>query len=209
MVTANERLLDHLQRHRVHLDKYADSLGDRVVESLSDTEEELADLVVAAIVRVDGRSPSDPVVLRLLDRLDKKIEALRSAGFDAASATLQHELHELFTQESRFLERAFVDASPVVLPVALPPDSDKSAATMGGLLMLGVTAAEWTRRARAARGSRAPSPSRSRSATSANSSASSTGASGTGVTSIVARSVRPSSEPYSNPSVPKKSGCGV
>lgn len=113
--TANQKVLNNMVKHQTYLMRYAGSLRNAGINSLTNTENDLRALILRYAEDFEGLNPASKEAAALYKEMAQEIEQVRSAAWDEIKSNVPEEYLTFAALEQSATMRIIDDAFPVVL----------------------------------------------------------------------------------------------
>lgn len=121
MATVNERFSDALLRRQFQLILYGNGVTNDINALLDSTEARVRELLRSRLASIVARGyDTGPDTTSRLRLLQQAISDIRSKGFQQAQRLWSRQLQQVVREEAGFVDRAFMQISPVVVDTVLP-----------------------------------------------------------------------------------------
>lgn len=122
MKTSNQEILDSYIRHQIYILRYAGGLRNTAGSVLVKTENDLYDLILKYMAKVDGnRFLGDSNIKKLTAQLTEDVKALRLPAWENISSQMVSEVQSFALAEAAGAAATIQAATPVLLGLSSPP----------------------------------------------------------------------------------------
>lgn len=120
MRTANQKLLDSLIRHQIHLVQYSEGVSASALRLLRETETDLERIILSYATRLNNRPLETKLNRRRLRNMESEVRELRGGAWKQINQRLRSELSDLTSVEAGFYSSVLIDSIPAKVDIKKP-----------------------------------------------------------------------------------------